>query len=69
MKISIVFNYFVYFQLTWADVYLFGMSNLFKHILGFDFTENHPNLKQVLTNVASVPSIKAWVDKRPKNDL
>jgi glutathione S-transferase len=56
-------------RLTWADVYLLAISNLFNFILGFDFTQNHPNLKRVLTNASNVPSIKAWIDKRPKTTL
>lgn len=56
-------------QLTWADVYLLGISNALNYMLGYDFTQNHPNLKRVLTNTSDVATIKAWIEKRPKTAL
>jgi hypothetical protein len=34
-----------------------------------DLVENHPTLKALRENVLALPSIKAWVEKRPNSEM
>ncbi|KAG4075479.1 hypothetical protein HA402_003304 [Bradysia odoriphaga] len=55
-------------RFTLADVFFFVIEDYLRFVMGSDIVENYPNLKNVITNTASVPSIKVWLDKRPVTD-
>ncbi|KAJ6638718.1 Glutathione S-transferase [Pseudolycoriella hygida] len=59
-------GHFALNKFTWADVYFTGMINYLNSMVGFNLTENHPNLKKVVENTESAPGIKEWVERRPK---
>lgn len=53
-------------QLTWADVYFAALSNyLIVMSGGKAIFADYPNLVALLKEVSAIPSIKAWIDKRP----
>ncbi|XP_037030116.1 glutathione S-transferase-like [Bradysia coprophila] len=54
-------------RLTWADLYLTGMSRYLIRLVGSDFTANYQNLRKVIENTESTPGIKEWVAIRPDN--
>lgn len=53
---------------TWADVFFTGVVDYMSFMAKQDLTANHPNLKQVYTNTAAIPSIKKWIENRPKTE-
>nr|QFU14645.1 glutathione S-transferase GSTs7 [Dendroctonus armandi] len=55
-------------RLTWADVYFAALMEMITQAQA-DLLDNYPNLKAVVKNVLSLPKIKAWVEKRPKDVL
>ncbi len=58
-------NYCVYFQVTWADFQLALALDLPSLMaVEIDYTKL-PKLKEVLDNVNNIPSIKAWIERRP----
>ncbi|XP_063230994.1 glutathione S-transferase-like isoform X2 [Bacillus rossius redtenbacheri] len=61
-------GYFVGGKMTWADVYFVGIVDYLSFMVGFDLLEKCPKLAALKRTVESVPSIKAWVDKRPSTD-
>lgn len=62
-------GYFVLGKLTYADIFFVGVLDYMNYMAGFDLTEKHANLKKVVDNVSGVESIKAWLEKRPKNEF
>lgn len=52
-------------RLTWADIYFVGSLRNLESIVDFNLIANRPNLKQVVHNVISVESIKAWFEEQP----
>ncbi|CAH1100578.1 unnamed protein product [Psylliodes chrysocephalus] len=56
-------------KLTWADLYYAGLYEYLHYMLGFDFTENAPKLRHLKQQVYALPAIKAWIEKRPKNNF
>lgn len=65
---SINFMYFLWFQLTWADIELVTIMDMCNCWLGFDATANYTHLATVRKNVMSVDTIKEWYEKRPKSE-
>lgn len=59
----------MFFQLSWGDLYFVGLSDYLAAMIGYDFFEKYPNLKQLRDNVVSLPNIKKWIERRPKSDL
>lgn len=53
---------------TWADVWFTGLLEYMNFTSKHDLTANHPHLKQVYENTASIPGIKKWFEIRPKTD-
>ncbi|ERL87704.1 glutathione S-transferase [Dendroctonus ponderosae] len=53
-------------RLTWADVYFVALIVSFM-LSEPELLENYPNLRAMQQNVLSIPRIKAWVEKRPKD--
>ncbi|GJQ79691.1 hypothetical protein Trydic_g5839 [Trypoxylus dichotomus] len=54
-------------KLTWADFYFTGLQKYLKIMVGRDITEDRPSLKEVVSNVSSIPAVKAWIETRPKS--
>lgn len=59
-------GHFALQKFTWADVYFTGQINYLNAMVGFDMTENRPNLRKVVENTESAPGIRQWIEKRPK---
>lgn len=57
-----------WFQITWADIYLFevfyGLKHTSPHLI-----EKHPKLGEFINKVANEPKIRAWLEKRPKTEF
>ena len=51
--------------MSWGDLYLVAISDYLNFMLGFDMFEKYPNLSGLRDKVVSVPSIAAWIKKRP----
>ncbi|XP_015589496.1 glutathione S-transferase [Cephus cinctus] len=61
-------GYFVGGSLTWADIYFVAILDYLNFMATYDLVEKYPNLKQLKDKVLAIPSIKAWVDKRPDSE-
>ncbi|XP_047108255.1 glutathione S-transferase-like [Schistocerca piceifrons] len=55
-------------KLTWGDLYFTTMQELFDHDLEFEITRDYPHLATLRNKVVNIPSIKSWIEKRPKTD-
>ncbi|XP_076296582.1 glutathione S-transferase S4 [Lasioglossum baleicum] len=53
-------------QLSYADLFFVAISDSLTTVYESDITVDHPNLKALKEKVLSIPSIKTWVEKRPK---
>ncbi|ELU01181.1 hypothetical protein CAPTEDRAFT_165166 [Capitella teleta] len=66
-------GHFVGDKLTWADIYVYAMLNLIytgTNMLGEGITfDLHPQIQAFVAKVEAVPSIAAWLEKRPKSDV
>nr|CAD7411034.1 unnamed protein product [Timema poppensis] len=51
--------------LTWADMYFVGLLGCLNGMMGHDLVEKYDNLKALNEKVLEIPTIKAWVKKRP----
>ncbi|GJQ67272.1 hypothetical protein Trydic_g15972 [Trypoxylus dichotomus] len=49
-------------KLTWADFYFTGLLDYLNSMVGKDITEDRPSLKEVVSNVSSIPAVKAWIE-------
>nr|CAD7573684.1 unnamed protein product [Timema californicum] len=58
-------GYFVGGKLTWADMYFVGLLGCLNGMMGHDLVEKYDNLKALNEKVLEIPTIKAWVKKRP----
>ncbi|KAJ8688176.1 hypothetical protein QAD02_023971 [Eretmocerus hayati] len=58
-------GYFVGGDVTWADLYFFGILDYLSFMAQRDIIEDAENLKALKEKVFEIPSIKAWVEKRP----
>ncbi|XP_043273317.1 uncharacterized protein [Venturia canescens] len=61
-------GYLVGGKLTWADLTFVALLDYINFMTKFDITEKHENLQALVKKVLQLPSIKAWVEKRPKSD-
>ena len=61
-------GYLVGGHVTWADIFLFGVLDYLNFMAKFSIIEKAENLKALVAKVGEIPSIKAWVAKRPKTD-
>nr|QJE50396.1 glutathione S-transferase sigma [Diaphanosoma celebensis]QST14966.1 GSTsigma1g protein [Diaphanosoma celebensis] len=56
-------------QVTWADLSYFSwfsfLQNKMGHVLKLNDT---PHLKKLIEHIGNVPSIKEWIEKRPKTE-
>lgn len=55
-------------SLSWADILFVGILDYINFMAKVDIIEKAPNLQALKAKVLEIPSIKAWVDKRPKTD-
>nr|AHC08045.1 sigma glutathione S-transferase [Locusta migratoria] len=55
-------------KLTWGDLYLTTMLELFDHDLECEITKDYPHLATLRNKVVNIPSIKTWIEKRPKSE-
>lgn len=62
-----VFNYI--FQLSWPDLLWASYNQYLSVVLGEDPNKDHPELKNIVQKVQALPSIKAYLEKRPKTQL
>lgn len=62
-------GHFVGGKLTWADIVYAGFNDYLSHVVGGDFNKNHPELGKLVKKVYAIPSIQAYLAKRPKTDL
>ncbi|XP_076766324.1 glutathione S-transferase-like [Xylocopa sonorina] len=60
-------GYFIGGALTWADLIFVALLGYMSSMNKSDLIENYENLKQLREKVLSLPAIKSWVEKRPKN--
>lgn len=58
-----------FLQLTWADILLINFYESARNAAGEDIFANYPNLLKVKQNVLSVPSLKAYLQKRKENKM
>nr|QST14965.1 GSTsigma1f protein [Diaphanosoma celebensis] len=61
-------GYMVGTEITWADLAYYGFFSYLSENCG-DVLKNAPHLKALVSKVANIPSIKNWVDIRPKTYL
>ncbi|XP_071440034.1 uncharacterized protein [Hetaerina americana] len=62
-------GHFVNGKLTWADLYIVAVLQFLQAFMKMDFMDGNRNLKAINDKVMNIPSIKSWVEKRPKTDL
>ena len=53
-------------QLSYADLFFVAVSDSLSTAYESDITNDKPHLKALKEKVLAIPSIKAWVEKRPK---
>ncbi|KAF5279376.1 hypothetical protein FQA39_LY05486 [Lamprigera yunnana] len=58
-------GHFVSGKLTWADIFFVGLLELLNHMTNMDIIANCPNLQKMKRNVLSLPTIQAYIEKRP----
>nr|CAD7400446.1 unnamed protein product [Timema cristinae] len=58
-------GYFVGGKLTWADLFFVSRLYYLDWMVGHDLVEKYGNLKAHKEKVLAIPSIKAWIEKRP----
>ncbi|XP_018560948.1 glutathione S-transferase-like [Anoplophora glabripennis] len=56
-------------RLTWADLFFVSMLDYINFMAKKDIIADSPNLQIVKENVLKIPNIKAWIEKRPKDNL
>jgi Glutathione S-transferase, C-terminal domain len=57
-------------QLSWADLYFVAIMDTNDVYSKTQLvTSKHPNLLKLVENVRAIPSIKAWLAKRPVTDI
>ncbi|KAG8223843.1 hypothetical protein J437_LFUL007864 [Ladona fulva] len=63
-------GYFVGGKLTWADLHIISILDFLQSYMKMTFLDDgtYPNLKIVKDHVMDVPSIKSWVERRPKTE-
>ncbi|EEB09993.1 glutathione S-transferase, putative [Pediculus humanus corporis] len=59
-------GYFVNNQLTWADIFFSGLSDLWIKLIKEPILMSYPTLKSLKMKVESEPNIKTYLDKRPE---
>ncbi|XP_066603679.1 glutathione S-transferase-like [Prorops nasuta] len=59
-------GYFHGGQLSYADLFFVAISDSLTNACEFDIVKDNPNLRKLKENVLAIPSIKAWIEKRPK---
>nr|CAD7429488.1 unnamed protein product [Timema monikensis] len=58
-------GYFVGGKLTWADLFFVSRLYYLDWMVGHDLVAKYGNLKAHKEKVLAIPSIKAWIEKRP----
>ncbi|CAK9820848.1 Glutathione S-transferase [Anthophora plagiata] len=53
-------------QLSYADLFFVAISDSLSTAYESDITKDKPHLKSLKEKVLAIPSIKAWIEKRPK---
>nr|XP_018896149.1 PREDICTED: glutathione S-transferase-like isoform X2 [Bemisia tabaci]XP_018896150.1 PREDICTED: glutathione S-transferase-like isoform X2 [Bemisia tabaci]XP_018905240.1 PREDICTED: glutathione S-transferase-like [Bemisia tabaci] len=61
-------GYFVNGRLTWADLWVVALLDLVNKTMERTLEEKYPLFEALRDKVLAIPSIKAWVAKRPKTD-
>ncbi|CAB0005715.1 unnamed protein product [Nesidiocoris tenuis] len=56
-------------KLSWVDIYMLGLSDTVIAQLNDDVFEKYENLSQWKNRIASIPSMKTWIAKRPVTRL
>lgn len=62
-------GYFVGGKLSWAEFVFVGLLDYLNHTQGCDIIAKAENLKALRDKVLAIPSIKAYVAKRPKTEF
>ncbi|XP_076239149.1 glutathione S-transferase S4 [Calliopsis andreniformis] len=53
-------------QLSYADLFFVAISDSINTAYESDITKDKPHLKALKEKILAIPSIKAWVERRPK---
>ncbi|XP_015124647.1 glutathione S-transferase [Diachasma alloeum] len=59
-------GYFRGGELSYADIFFTAIHDSLANACSIDITEGRPHLRAIRDKVLNIPSIKKWVDKRPK---
>lgn len=62
-------NWAVGSKVSWADFWLTNFLEIWRDTIDSGLVDKYPALQKQMSNVFSIPQIKAWVDKRPKAAL
>ncbi|XP_018560946.1 glutathione S-transferase-like isoform X1 [Anoplophora glabripennis] len=62
-------GYLVGGRLTWVDLVFTAILDFLNFMVKKDIISSFPNLQKVKENVETIPNIKAWLGKRPKDAL
>ncbi|EFN78061.1 Glutathione S-transferase [Harpegnathos saltator] len=62
-------GHFVRGKLTWPDVIYAAYVRRISEFTQKEITKDHPELKKLVDKVDAIPSIKAYLDKRPKTEF
>lgn len=52
-------------SVTWADLWVANILENLQLTIAADILESYPNLKKLKDAFFAIPSVKAWIDKRP----
>nr|QHU80053.1 glutathione S-transferase S6 [Bemisia tabaci] len=61
-------NYFVNGTLSLADIQFVGLQDMVRYTLKRDLVNNYQHLKNLTNKVRSIPSIRAYSEKRPASE-
>ncbi len=62
-------NYLVGTKASWADFWLTNFLEIWRDTVDSGLLDKYSALQKQVSNVNSIPQIKAWVEKRPKASL
>ncbi|XP_043273025.1 glutathione S-transferase-like isoform X2 [Venturia canescens] len=56
-------------ELSYADIFFVGIHDSVVNACGPEIMSGRPSLQALRERVVALPNVKAWIDKRPKNDF
>ncbi|XP_051171628.1 glutathione S-transferase-like [Leptopilina boulardi] len=62
-------GFFVGGKMSWADLLYCAFCDYLSMVLGHDINKNYPAMQKLRQTVVNHPSIKAYIEKRPKTDF